>query len=211
MLVATSVIGEQRILLQNISWQLFENLLKELGEDRATRLNYERGLLEIMSPLMPHERQKRLIEKLIDILLEELNIDTVSVGSMTCKRQDLELGAEPDTSYYIQNEPLIRGKELIDLTQDPPPDLVLEVEYTKSALNKLQRYTALGVPEFWRYNGKQLLFYHLASGQYILWDNSPTFAPIRTSEITRFLQESKTGGELAMVKSFRAWVRKQLS
>jgi Uma2 family endonuclease len=209
MVTTTSVLGEQRVLLQNVSWQLFEYLLAELGEVRASRLAYDQGMLEIMSPLMPHESSNRLIERLIIVLVEELNLNVKSVGSMTCKREDLGRGAEPDSSYYIQNELLVRSKEEIDLNQDPPPDLVLEVEYSKSALDKLQLYAAMGVPEFWRYDGSSLQIYQLKAGQYIKCDNSPTFAPIRTSEIPRFLQQSKEIGEMGVKKAFRAWVKEQ--
>lgn len=38
MVVATSILGEQRVILHNISWKFFENLLDELGENRAARL-----------------------------------------------------------------------------------------------------------------------------------------------------------------------------
>ncbi len=88
-MVTTLVVGEQRVLLKNISWQLFESLLDEMGEDRSSRLAYDQGMLEIMSPLMPHESSNRLIERLIIVLVEELNLNVKSVGSMTCKREDL--------------------------------------------------------------------------------------------------------------------------
>jgi Uma2 family endonuclease len=208
--VATSVLGEQRVLLQDVSWQLFEHLLAELGETRSAQLTYDQGLLEIMTPLMPHERNNRLIEKLIDILAEELNLNIMSVGSMTCKREDLGRGAEPDSSFYIQNEPLMRRKENADLNQDPPPDLVVEIEYSKSAIDKLNLYAAMGVPEFWRYNGSILRIYQLQEGQYVLCQHSPTFSPIQTGDIPRFLRQSLEIGEMSVKQAFRAWVREQL-
>lgn len=130
-MVTTRAIAEQRVVFRNISWQTFKAMLTEMGSDRVSRLTYDQGTLEIMTPLMPHERANRQIERLIWILVEELGLNILSVGSMTCKREDLERGAEPDSSYYIQNEPLVRDREEIDLTQDPPPDLVLEVEYSR--------------------------------------------------------------------------------
>lgn len=71
MVVVTSILGEQRVILHNISWKFFENLLYELGENRAARLAYDQGMLEIMSPLMPHEHSKRLLERCVEILVEE--------------------------------------------------------------------------------------------------------------------------------------------
>lgn len=214
-MVTTHSVAEQRVLLHNISWQTFEAMLKDLGEDRSFRLSYDQGRLEVMSPLMPHERDNRQLERLIFTLVEEIGLNIVSVGSMTCKREDLEQGAEPDSSYYIQNEPRIRDKEKINLdpqggNPDPPPDLVVEVEYTQSAINKLQLYASLGVPEHWRYDGRSLYIYKLEQGQYQICENSPTFAPVMVSEIPRFLEESRTVGEVAMVRSFRSWVRQQV-
>jgi Uma2 family endonuclease len=208
--VTTSILGEQRVLLQEVSWQLFEQPLAELSQTRSARLTYDQGMLEIMTPLMSHERNNRLIEKLIDILAEELNLNIMSVGSMTCKRQDLGKGAEPDSNFYIQNEPLMRSKENVDLRQDPPPNLVVEIEYSKSAIDQLDLYAAMGIPEFWRYNGNMLRIYQLEAGQYISRSNSPTFLPIQTHEIPRFLQQSLEIGEMAVKKTFRAWVKEQL-
>lgn len=100
-MVTTAASSSQRVILQNISWQTFESILAEMGDNRATRLAYDQGILEIMTPLMPHEHNKRLIEKLIDNLAEELNLNLKSTGSVTCKRQDLLRGVEPDSSFYI--------------------------------------------------------------------------------------------------------------
>jgi Uma2 family endonuclease len=209
MTVATPVLAEERVVLQNVTWQLYELMLAQLGENRSVRLAYDQGILELMSPLMPHERSKRLLEKLIDIVLEELDIPAVSVGSMTCKREDLGRGSEPDSGYYIQNEPLIRHRETVNLEEDPPPDLVLEVEYSRSAVNKLKLYAAMGVPEFWRYNGKTLRIYQLFGQEYVRQENSLTFSPILVTEFPQFMQEAKDIGEVAMMKKFRAWVRSQ--
>jgi Uma2 family endonuclease len=209
MTVATPVLAEERVVLQNVTWQLYELMLAQLGENRSVRLAYDQGILELMSPLMPHERSKRLLEKLIDIVLEELDIPAVSVGSMTCKREDLGRGSEPDSGYYLQNEPLIRHRETVNLEEDPPPDLVLEVEYSRSAVNKLKLYAAMGVPEFWRYNGKTLRIYQLFGQEYVQQENSLTFSPILVTEFPQFMQEAKDIGEVAMMKKFRAWVRSQ--
>ncbi len=201
------ILGEQRVLLQNISWDGFENLLSELGETRGTRLIYDGGVLELMSPLMNHEHSNRLLDNLIGILAEYLDLNLKSVGSMTCKRPDLAKAVEPDSIYYIKNEFLVRNKNKIDLTQDPLPDLVIEIEYTNSTVNKLQIYAAIGVPEIWRYNGEQLFIYCLEGKEYVERENSPIFIPIPVKEIPRFLQQSQEIGEQKVKKVFRNWLR----
>lgn len=210
MAVATSILGEQRVVLQNVSWQCFEHLLDDLGEIRAARLAYDQGMLEIMSPLMPHEHSKRLLERCVEILAEELNLNIKSVGSVTCKREDLQRGIEPDSGFYIQNEPLVRQREELDLAQDPPPDLMLEVDFSSSSLNKEPIYRALAVAEIWRYADRKLTIKQLYQGQYVQLDRSPTFADLPLTEIPRFIKQSNQIGEMEVLRAFRNWVREQL-
>ncbi|MCV3214271.1 Uma2 family endonuclease [Plectonema radiosum NIES-515] len=210
-MVTTAASSSQRVILQNISWQTFESILAEMGEHRATRLAYDQGILEIMTPLMPHEHNNRLLEHLVFALAEELNLNLKSTGSVTCKRQDLLRGVEPDSSFYIQNEPVMRQKQNLDLTQDPPPDLVIEVDYTSSSIDRMPIYQALGIPEVWRYNEPVMQIYQLRENVYVGCDVSPTFANLPlTTEIPRFLEESLNIGEISMIRSFRGWVRQQI-
>jgi Uma2 family endonuclease len=210
--MATATIpAEQRVILQNISWQTFKTMLAEMGNNRNSRLAYDNGIVEIMTPLMPHENSNRLIEVFVGVLCEELGLEIKRAGSLTMTRDDLERGAEPDSSYYIQNESLVRDKEHIDLTTDPPPDLVLEVEYSRSKIDKFRLYASMGVPEFWRYNGTVLRVYRLENGEYKECSTSPTFTPVSVAEIPRFIQESRKVGEIACTRAFRAWVRQSLA
>lgn len=210
-MVTTATPTETRVLLENISWQTFKTMLAEMGSERKTRLAYDNGTIEIMTPLMPHENSNRLIEVFVGVLCEELGLEIKRVGSLTLTRDDLERGGEPDSSYYIQNEFLVRDKENIDLASDPPPDLVLEVEYSRPKIDKLQLYASMGIPEFWRYNGSVLQIYKLEGGQYLEVQVSPTFTPVAVREIPRFIQESKQNGEIATTRTFRNWVKGQIS
>ncbi|MDZ8185872.1 MAG: Uma2 family endonuclease [Nostoc sp. ChiSLP02] len=210
-MVSTAKLAETRDVLQNISWQTFKAMLADMGCERNKRLAYDNGIVEIMNPLMPHENSNRLIEGFVLVLCEEFGLEVKSAGSLTMTRDDLEQAAEPDSSFYIQNEFLVRNKENIDLNIDPPPDLLLEVEYSKSKINKLILYAAMGVPEFWRYNGTVLRIYTLNNGQYSQSETSPTFAPVLVTEIPRFIQESKKIGQIAATRAFRSWVRQQMS
>ncbi|AFY33072.1 Uma2 family endonuclease [Calothrix sp. PCC 7507] len=210
-MVTTATPAETRVLLENISWQTFKTMLAEMGSERNSRIAYDNGIIEIMTPLMPHENSNRLIEGLVVVLCEELGLEVKRAGSLTLTRDDLERGGEPDSSYYIQNEFLVRSKEKIDLAFDPPPDLVLEVEYSRPKIDKLQLYAAMGIPEFCRYNGSVLRIYTLESGKYLEVPTSPTFTPITVREIPQFIQESKKNGEIATTRTFRTWVKQQIS
>lgn len=209
-MVTTGAASGQRVVLKNISWQTFVTMLTDMGEDRASRMTYDQGTLEIMTPLMPHEHWNCLLKMLIFVLGEELNLEIFPTGSTTLKRQDLRRGAEPDSSYYIGNEALVRNKSEIDLNNDPAPDLVVEIDLTSSSLNRFEIYAALGVGELWRYDDGVLYIYQLQAGQYIECNNSPTFAQLPLGEIPQFLQESQRIGVMGMTRNFREWVRKNI-
>jgi Uma2 family endonuclease len=208
-MVITATPAEQRVLLQNISWQLFESLLEELGENRSTRLAYHKGKLELMTPLPEHENRNRLLDKLIVALIEELKLEYNLFGSMTIKRQDMKAGKEPDSCYYIQNEARVRGKIELDFTVDPPPDLALEIDITSSSINQLEIYADLGIPEVWRYDGHTIHFYQLQGKKYVECDRSPTFPILAAPKVSEFLEQCKTIGVATSSNQFRAWVRNQ--
>lgn len=198
--------GEERTFLQNISWSLYENLLAEIGDDGKTRLSYYRGDLEFMTPLFEHENSNRLIDKLISTVAETLEQDYMPGGSTTIKRPDLEAGKEPDSCYYIANEPSIRGKTKLDFTQDPPPDLAIEIDITNSSIKQLSLYAILGIGEVWRYDGETLTFYQLQSGEYVTVDRSPTFPILSPDRVLEFLSDCQTDGVNRAVKKLREWV-----
>ena len=204
-------IAEQRVILSNISWETFEQILKELGDNRGTRLAYNNGLLEIMTPLGPHENNNRFIDDLVRAIADELNLNLKKFGSLTMKRSKKLKGAEPDSCYYLQNEPLVRSKQDIDLDKDPPPDLVLEIDMTSGSLDKQPIYAAIGVPELWRYDGNKLEVFVLQQldGEYEAVSKSPTFPWMSMDVIPRFIRQSLVDGETATLRSFREWVREQ--
>ncbi|MBW4684303.1 MAG: Uma2 family endonuclease [Komarekiella atlantica HA4396-MV6] len=210
-MLVKSTPAEQRTVLHNVSWETFEALLRDTGEDRGSRFAYDCGTLEIMTPLFEHENPKSNFGNFIIALAEELGIEVRSAGSTTLKRKISKRGIEPDTCYYIQNELAIRGKETLDLETDPPPDLAIEIDITSSSVNKLGIYSALGVTELWRYNGQDLKFYQLIEGQYVECEFSIAFPLVSRNDISRFIEQSKNIGEIALLKSFRAWVREKIA
>ncbi|MGK7940803.1 MAG: Uma2 family endonuclease [Crocosphaera sp.] len=199
-----------KLLLHDISWQEFEAIIEDLGEHRSARIAYDRGTLEIMTPLPEHEVDKLFITSFIDILLEELDIEFYPLGSTTFKSQLLNKGIEPDNCFYIENEAKVRGKDRLDLTIDPPPDLALEIEVTSRTHPNI--YQALGVPELWRFEKKKLEINRLQQGEYIQVERSPYFPNFDLKTIIPdYLKQCKTEGRNKTMKTFRLWVRKQIN
>jgi Uma2 family endonuclease len=199
-----------QLLLKGITWQMFETILSELGESRASRLSFSKGTLEIMVPLPEHEVGKVLIGDLVKIILEELDIEFCSLGSTTFKNENMAQAIEADDCFYIQNEAAVRGKNRIDLETDPPPDLAIEIDLTSRT--QLNNYEALGVPELWRYNGRKLEISVLRDGKYVKGDISLQFPNFPIVDIIpQYLEQSKTAGRNVAMKAFRAWVREQIN
>ncbi|MGF1481608.1 MAG: Uma2 family endonuclease [Cyanophyceae cyanobacterium] len=196
----------QRVLLHDTSWPDFEAILEDLGEHRASRVAYDNGTLEIMTPLPEHEKNKETIGDLIKALLEELDVEFCPLGSTTFKKTTVSKGIEPDNCFYIQNEAAVRGKNRLDLTVDPPPDLASEIDITSRTHPSI--YEALGVPELWRFEAEQLQINVLQEGKYVECEYSPNFPnlPLREA-ILDYLQQSRTLGRNKAMKAFRAWVR----
>lgn len=199
----------QSILLKDISWQKFEDILVELGQDRSSKIVYDQGTLLIMVPLPEHEYFKEAISDLIKDLADELGMDYESYGSTTWRRQRVWGGAEPDNCFYFQNVAAIRGRTDINLEQDPPPDLVLEIDITSSSLDSLPIYARLGIPEVWRYNRKRLVIYHLEKGTHVEAKSSLAFPTFPVQDIPEFINKNSQLGRRAIRRSFRAWVKER--
>ena len=198
----------ESIHLSGISWQTYEALLQELS-DRRLRLTYNRGNLEIMAPSPEHERFKKVSGRFVETMAEELDIRIEPLGSTTFKRPELS-GVEPDECFYIYNIDAVRGKKRLDLTSDPAPDLVVEIDVTSSSQSRLQVYADLGVAEVWIYNGESLVIQKLQNGTYITSQTSQFFRNLPIPEIAGFLQQAETMDYLELIKAFRQWVRSQI-
>jgi Uma2 family endonuclease len=200
-------IAEQRVVIRGVSWDGYLQILNALPQSRSSRLTYDNGILEITMPLEDHEFSGRLIEYFIRILVELMGMRIKTMGSTTMNYPHLKRGAEPDNAYYIQNQPLVKGRN-VDFNQDPPPDLVVEVDITHTDIDKNKFYAAIGVPEFWRFNGKVWLIYQLQDGDYVEVESSPTFPQVPKERLYTFLQAAKDD-EIAAMRSLRSWFEQQ--
>ncbi|MGI9303569.1 MAG: Uma2 family endonuclease [Gammaproteobacteria bacterium] len=198
---------EQQVVVRSVSWETYEKLLADLIDQSSPRLYYDRGTLEIMSPSAEHERANRLLALLIDLVAEELDIDIESLGSTTFKREDLARGFEPDSCFYVQNESRIRGKNTPDLTIDPPPDLIVEIDITNGSLEKFPLYAEVGVPEIWRYDGRRFCIHQLTVDHYIESETSAVFPLVTRTVIAESLMQSTTLGRTALIRTFREKIR----
>jgi Uma2 family endonuclease len=196
----------QRLVVRDLLWAELELILAELGDHRAARIAYNDEVLEIRMPLPKHERTKSILGDAVKILLEELEIDCECFGSTTFKRQEMSYGIEPDECFYIQNHQLMVGKDRVDLSIDPPPDLAIEVDVTSKT--QISAYLKLQVAELWVYADDDLKIYTLQAGSYQSSPVSNIFKglPVLTL-IQNLLERSNTIGRSQSLRDFRQDIR----
>ena len=202
--------AEQRILLENVSWETYEDLLSSRGENRVPRFTYDRGMLEVTSPPSEHESISYYIGLLVAVVAEEAETDVYGVGSTTFKRADVQRGFEPDSCFYIANAEHVRGKARIDLDVDPPPDLVIEVDITHPSLDKLPIYAQMGISEIWRHDGNSLNFFALDNNGYSEVEESRVLA-ITVRSASNLIEKSKSLALTSWLREVRETVRKSPS
>ena len=196
--------------VEGVSWNEYERLVDELQETwPGVRVTYNHGRLDIMSPTYEHEAYKGFISSLARIMSEELCVNLEAAGVTTYKQEPFQ-GSEPDESFYVRNAHAIIGKSRIDLSVDPPPDIVVEIDITNESLSKFPIYAAFGVPEIWRYDGKQAQIDRLVDQADVPSEASLSFPTLTAQAMTDFLEQSKTQGQSAALASFRKWFRATL-
>jgi Uma2 family endonuclease len=200
------ILVREHMLLYGVPWHTYVDL-RDLPENYHLRMNYDRGTLEIMSPSNKHEKGTSILARLIEAWTEELNIGLCSLGQTTCRREDIERGFEPDKCYYVQNEPRMWEKDELDFTVDPPPDLAIEVDVSRSSVDKMSIYAAFGVPELWRVDRGRLQAYEFVAGEYRPRESSLCFPQLPLAEVQRVLDQIGKVPETELIRGFRAWVR----
>src|SRR4051812_17915790 len=100
----------QHLVLDDVDWRTYSQFLRIFSERPHIRLTYDRGRLEIMSPLLEHDWDTRFLGRLVVAVSEEIQVDIVSGGSTTLRRQLRRRGIEADECYWIASAARIYGR-----------------------------------------------------------------------------------------------------
>ena len=197
------------VVLRNVSWSTYQALLADMGEHRVAQLTYHCGTLEIKMPSKLHELINRLLARIITTLTEELDLDIVPLGSTRFDNEEGGQGVEPDSCFYIQHAHCVEPDDDTP-PQEIPPDLVVEVDITRSSTSRLVVYKMMGVPEVWRYNRQGITILQLTKGEYGECENSSTFPMLSTDALTQFLEQGKQSkNHNRLIAELRKWIREQ--
>ncbi|HEY2250171.1 MAG TPA: Uma2 family endonuclease [Planctomycetaceae bacterium] len=198
----------QRLVLYGEPWTAYVRLLHLFDERRHLRITYDQGALEIMTLSPEHEQWKKLIARLIVALTEELGLPLAEYGSMTMKGRKKLRGLEPDECFWIKNEALVRELKSYDLSRDPPPDLIVEVDISRSAVNRMNIYATFKVPEVWRFRKGRVEFHVLGDdGTFSVQPFSQAFPQVPAAGVNRILAMRGQADHNALVSKFRKWIR----
>jgi Uma2 family endonuclease len=195
------------IRITDVTWESYIALLSELGENRATRIAYDNGVLEIRMPGQLHEVINQVLAAIILALAEELGLEFNNLGSMRMNRPDLAKGIEPDSCFYIQSAQAGQGIEA-NIPQDLPPDLALEVDIANRSDSKLPIYQAMGVSEVWLCRQERLTILVLQGNAYQPQSASCAFPAVSTEQLNQWIQLRKTGTDLTVIRAVRQFCRK---
>ena len=186
------LLEQDHVILHGVSWQTFQQLLADRGERCGVLLAYDCGTVELRMPSQEHEWVKTTLTQVVEAVAFARDLHYRSLGSTTFGREDLARGFEPDACFYLDHADAIAPDRPLDLAVDPPPDLVIEVDITRSSLDKLSIYAALGVPEVWRYTAGEIEIRCLTGDGYIMSDISRVLPGITASMVTRYVDEART-------------------
>lgn len=199
---------QQHVLLDGVSWDLYEHLLREVG-DQSIRMTYADGRLEIMSPLPKHEKWSRRIGALVQFACAELNIRMVPLGSTTFRDAAQQKGLEPDECFYVEHaNAALQMDQEFDSEVHPPPDLAVEVDITRRSVVRDPIYAALGVPELWRFDGRRLQILRLGpDGSYVEQAASAVFPMLPLPHLQQFVDRFSREDDTTVIRAFQQWLR----
>ena len=210
---AVATDGDQRVCFHGIGWEGYKSLDRLRGERSRPKMVYLDGSLALVSPSYIHEYDKKRFAEFIHELIAGLEIPCFPSGETTFRREAAEAGAEPDESYYLANAVRIRGKrKTLNLRDDPPPDLVIEVVHTHEPSNAVEVYRRLGVPEVWVWECGELRIFLLgANSSYAESDTSRAFPFLSKSEVVGWISHPETDSETDWIIDLRRWVATTLA
>ncbi len=197
------------VVLPDISWDDYEELLEQLGESRSLRTCYSDGKLQIMVVSSEHENYAWFIGRLVSALSLRLRINIRFFGAPTMRKEKRRKGLEPDACFYVQSAPLIGNRMQLDFSTDPPPDIAVEIDIHHASIPKFPIYSALGVPEVWRYDGEHLQIHLLEQDAYVTATTSRALPILDSQILTDYLTRLREEGEMQAIVAFDEWLQSQ--
>ena len=195
------------VVFHNVSWEEYEELLDQVGDANWLRISFNDGTLKVMSPSSFHEKYADFIKSMVTVVMLRLRINILFFGSTTIRKRKKSKGKEPDACFYVQTADVIGHRINLDFAVDPPPDVVVEIDIHHDSIDSFQLYSALGVPEIWRYDGQEMTIYHLRQDEYQIAEASSALPMLTGSILADYLARMRQDGEFAAIIAFDEWLQ----
>ena len=210
------LLGETRILIRELTWDLYDRLSDAIGDSQNVRLAFDGRDLEIMSPGLFHEDYKDLLGRLVNAVTTELEIPCKGGAQTTWKRPEIKRGLEADQCYFFGAEKLAsiakaKARKSKDIADLPNPDLAIEIDTSPPKLDRTGIYAALQIAEVWIFRCESLSIQQLQPGGIYAEAESSQFLPITAAEIVRWVSKEDSTDNSAWERRLRPWIRDDLA
>lgn len=192
-----------------------DGYLELVGDRSGPLIKCLDGSLTLVSPSHQHERGESRLDDFVKVVCDELEIDHRTARSTLLRPPGkLNDGIEPDSCYYIQHEADARhAGDHLDLSQIPPPDLLVEVVVSHGPSKSLDICLLLGVPEVWVHHPRsgKLQFLILQDGRYAGRTRSRCFPFLAPADVLPWLISPEDEPDNRWRRRLRDWVREVLA
>ena len=205
-------IGDQKIVIRAVGWDVYDRLDEAISEDQHIRLAYDGEDLEIMTTGYPHEQYKEILGKIVAAVSKAAAIPRKTAGETTWKRPKLKRGIQADQCYYFDPDKIEaataawarKAKKIADY---PNPDLAIEVDVSDPKIDRAGIYSKLRVAEVWRFDGETVVIEQLQDDGSYKPATRSRFLPLRPADFLRWLVEEDYSDELAWEHRLDAWAK----
>ena len=175
-----------------VSWTDFEQYLVDKDERVVPRVTYLDGVLELVTPSRGHEKQAAWVGRLVEVYAIERGVELSAFGSWTLKDRLRRAGAEPDECYILGQDPEEKLAR---------PHLVIEVQWSRKGIDKLEVYRRLAVGEVWFWENGTIAVYVLGEAGYARSAHSACLPDLDLDLLRSFLDRPSM---TAAMRDFRA-------
>lgn len=203
---------DETFSIEGLSWDQYVTINDALGDRGGLMVRYLDGRLTFVSPARVHEWSGDSVDRIVMAIAVGCSIEIDVVASTTLRRELNQAGLEGDKVYYLRDNAVrMAGPVEIDLAQDPPPDLAVEVENSRKASDAMTIYARLGVPEVWRLDVRRpgLTFWALGPDRsYRPIDRSAAFPFLAPEDVLLQVRRAEeTRSTIRWLAQLADWVR----
>jgi Uma2 family endonuclease len=206
---------ETRVVIADVTWDFYESFVESIAEGENVRVAFDGKDIEVMTLGPFHESLGGIVAVFIATIAAELGVEHQPIGSTTWKRKSVKRGVESDLCYYFDHAKLATFTEAFarrsNKVEDyPNPDLAIEIDISRSEIDRAGIYAALKVPELWRFHKEQFSIAQLRPDGTYAPASQSRFLAVRPDDITRWILEEQSPRGLAWQERLREWVRADL-